>query len=216
MKSFVFLLTALSFMTGICSPVRSVIGARDGNKGEGLPYDAEVEYIQSSGTQYIDISEALAGIGFAIELKWCPLETTNDRFIFGGGQHSSPQYSRTGVYGNSNPFTLPTGESVNILKQGAVYIYDKVDGEYIISRSDTMSSDYLYLFAQEWGSVPASKITARLFYVQAVANGELVLDMVPVRFTNESGISEGAMYDRVSGRMFLNSGTGVFAVGDDL
>lgn len=43
-----------------------------------------------------------------------------------------------------------------------------------------------------------------------------VRDMIPVRFTNEQGVSEGAMYDRVSGQLFRNSGTGAFSFGTDI
>lgn len=42
-----------------------------------------------------------------------------------------------------------------------------------------------------------------------------ILDFIPVRFTNENGDNEGAMYDRVSGRLFRNSGTGAFVIGPD-
>ena len=44
---------------------------------------------------------------------------------------------------------------------------------------------------------------------------ETTYDMIPVRFTNESGGSEGAMYDRVSGQLFRNQGTGAFIIGPD-
>jgi hypothetical protein len=40
-------------------------------------------------------------------------------------------------------------------------------------------------------------------------------DLISVRFTNEQGVSEGAMYDRVSGAMFRNAGTGAFTIGPD-
>lgn len=40
-------------------------------------------------------------------------------------------------------------------------------------------------------------------------------DFIPVRFTNEQGVSEGAMYDRVSGQLFCNQGTGDFVIGPD-
>lgn len=46
-------------------------------------------------------------------------------------------------------------------------------------------------------------------------NAILVRDMIPVRFTNEHGQSEGAMYDRVSGQLFRNVGTGTFTIGPD-
>lgn len=43
-----------------------------------------------------------------------------------------------------------------------------------------------------------------------------MMDLIPVRFTNELGQSEGAMYDKVSGRLFRNVGTGNFIVGRDI
>ena len=45
--------------------------------------------------------------------------------------------------------------------------------------------------------------------------GVLVRDMIPVRFTNEAGQPEGAMYDRVSGELFRNQGTEAFIIGPD-
>ena len=42
-----------------------------------------------------------------------------------------------------------------------------------------------------------------------------VRDFIPVRFTNERGETEGAMYDRVSGQLYRNSGTGAFIIGPD-
>lgn len=39
---------------------------------------------------------------------------------------------------------------------------------------------------------------------------------IPVRFTNALGQSEGAMYDRVSRKLFRNAGTGTFTIGPDV
>ena len=46
-------------------------------------------------------------------------------------------------------------------------------------------------------------------------NGISIRDFIPVRFTNSLGQTEGAMYDRVSGQLFGNSGTGEFIIGPD-
>ena len=45
--------------------------------------------------------------------------------------------------------------------------------------------------------------------------GTLILDLIPVRFTNEFGNQEGAMYDQISGKIFRNQGSGSFAIGPD-
>ena len=44
----------------------------------------------------------------------------------------------------------------------------------------------------------------------------LVGDFIPVRFTNEQEVSEGAMYDKVSKQLFRNQGTGTFVIGPDI
>ena len=43
----------------------------------------------------------------------------------------------------------------------------------------------------------------------------VVHDLIPVRFTNEKDKPEGAMYDKVSGKLFRNQGTGKFIIGPD-
>ena len=55
----------------------------------------------------------------------------------------------------------------------------------------------------------------RLYYLKMSKDGSSVRDFIPVRFTNSLGVSEGAMYDRVSGQLFRNAGTGAFVIGPD-
>ena len=52
--------------------------------------------------------------------------------------------------------------------------------------------------------------SVRIREVKFFYNGMLSKDIIAVRFTNEQGVSEGAMYDRVSGALFRNAGTGAF------
>lgn len=47
------------------------------------------------------------------------------------------------------------------------------------------------------------------------SNNVKLRDFIPVRFTNELGEVEGAMYDKVSKQLFRNQGTGKFIVGAD-
>ena len=59
-------------------------------------------------------------------------------------------------------------------------------------------------------------------------DGTPLRDFIPVRFTNEHGVLEGAMYDRVNPTvgmnpdgsprtdgLYLNRGTGAFVIGQD-
>jgi hypothetical protein len=69
---------------------------------------------------------------------------------------------------------------------------------------------------------------ARVFSFKIWIGGAFIRDFIPVRFTNELGQSEGAMYDRAnptvgmnpdgSARtdgLYRNRGTGIFVIGPD-
>lgn len=49
-----------------------------------------------------------------------------------------------------------------------------------------------------------------------IADDITVRDFVIVRFTNELGVSEGAMFDKVTKKLFRNAGTGSFVIGPDV
>ena len=55
----------------------------------------------------------------------------------------------------------------------------------------------------------------RLTKVVFSADNAILGSFIPVRFTNEDGVSEGAMYDKVSGQLYRNQGTGAFVIGPD-
>lgn len=55
----------------------------------------------------------------------------------------------------------------------------------------------------------------RIYHMDISSGAGYIRRFVPVRFTNELGVSEGAMYDRVSGELFGNAGTGAFVIGPD-
>ena len=76
----------------------------------------------------------------------------------------------------------------------------------------------LKLFGFNWsgGAGVQNQASMRCRQFAVYDNNTLVRDFIPVRFTNESGQSEGAMYDRVSGQLLRNSGTGVFGFGTDI
>ena len=59
------------------------------------------------------------------------------------------------------------------------------------------------------------KVGERFHSVRCEKSGEMLFDFQPVRFKNESNEWEGAMFDRVSGNLFRNSGTGAFLIGPD-
>ena len=66
-----------------------------------------------------------------------------------------------------------------------------------------------------WNRANNSLAKTRLVKVVFSVDNTILGSFIPVRFTNEDGVSEGAMYDKVSGQLFRNKGTGAFIIGPD-
>ena len=70
-------------------------------------------------------------------------------------------------------------------------------------------------FTLLWNHVNNSLAKTRLIEVVFSVDNTILGSFIPVRFTNEDGVSEGAMYDKVSGQLYRNAGTGAFVIGPD-
>ena len=66
-----------------------------------------------------------------------------------------------------------------------------------------------------WNMANKSLAKSRLTKVVFSADNAIIGSFIPVRFTNEDGESEGAMYDKVSCQLYRNAGTGAFVIGPD-
>lgn len=64
------------------------------------------------------------------------------------------------------------------------------------------------IFASTNGSYPLS---GKVYYLKIYQNDNLVRDFIPVRVG-----TTGYLYDRVSGQLFENSGSGSFTYGNDV
>ena len=80
-----------------------------------------------------------------------------------------------------------------------------------------MFSRPIYILAvNNDGGNAAFKNKARLYHYSHLREGETIIDLIPVRVEDYYGNDFGAMYDFVSGELFLNNGTGEFIIGPDL
>ena len=70
-------------------------------------------------------------------------------------------------------------------------------------------------FTLLWNRANNSLAKTRLTKVVFSVDNAILGSFIPVRFTNEDGVSEGAMYDKVSGHLYRNAGTGAFVIGPD-
>ena len=238
MKRILFITGLLGVMGMLASPVRSVIGGRNTvlAKGESLPYDAEVEYLESDGNQYVQT--CITGKDFAegsVAIEGMPLSLLHSFPVFAGcipqdsfgffGVHNNVTqlYSRLSASASlfgfasdysvlSNRYLMTVGGGKNVLYADDGTILDEKD----VRRDIVPPSAYpnrLGLFGYGNG---LRIMNGRIYSAKVWdVNGAVIGDFIPVRFTNELGQSEGAMYDRVSGQLFRNAGTGAFLFGQD-
>lgn len=195
--------------------------------GGKLPYDAEIEYLESSGTQWIDL-----GIPFTDDITFdidkIRLQNVENsgfigyRFVNAATAQGNMRYLfayddgkigvRLGVAVNNtiaiskNTFhkICYSGDRLNIdnwisLQLGRKFATSNFGNIYLFKcNADNYYSGDLHNFCGAIGSVRIEK------------NGVVVRDYIPVRVGQV-----GYMYDKVSKQLFGNSGTGSFILGPD-
>ena len=186
-----------------------------------LPYDAEVEWLESTGTQWIDTGVPCGG---DTKFDLSVYAQVAGSMLFGASQ----MYQTNGLYafiGNNNSlyanygnleFRIASSENT-INKWLSISNTDKawkVNGTVvrILSPNTFSSGENFALFCRKQNGVPVGMKSGVRFASCKLFNGNSVLvrDFIPVRVG-----TVGYMYDRVSGELFGNLGTGAFIIGPD-
>lgn len=230
---------AFACLTASAAPVKSSISARQiGHQArQHLPYDSKVEWIATtSSDQYIDTQFVCTSSKQTISVVY--MRMSSGQLFHGYGQTYANgmnvwlysgngcvlYYGPTGCrrlyslwggdfggIGNRVKVTYGNGkaQSTNIDRNVSYY----ADIEEFDASKNTLST---WLFKCN-GSSQSSDAGTRLFMFQVQReDGEMLVDMVPVRFTNENGQKEGAMFDVVSNQLFRNMGSGTLTIGPDI
>ena len=182
-----------------------------------------VEYLESSGTQYIDLG--LKGKdGYDFDYKFN--STRIDSTAYGiGGEWESNKSCYLGLIRNTNYFAYHYKDTfspveVQLLTANTDYTVQAhlYSGEqyYVINGTKSAvgtlsgsfeSSTSMNLFRVNSSSPLYSYI--KVYYLKIKDNGSLVRDYIPCK--DENGV--GYMFDTVTHSLFTNSGTGSFIVG---
>lgn len=188
-----------------------------GKKLDIPSYLTRIEYLESTGTQYVDTGiYSDATTIFSVDAQFTSWNTTspecfgsyNNRFAFGKINSTETTYkfivqTRTAI---SPSISLDTNRHVFVIDApSGVAKIDTTSKSFL--RSITRSSNPLWLFNRSGASAPCN---ARVFGCKIEQNGVLVRDFVPVRDGQT-----GYLYDRVSGQLFGNAGTSDFILGPD-
>ena len=175
-----------------------------------LPYLCELEYLESTGEQWITIPyKIVTADTFRHETAQYYTNTSGNQYE---GQSSSGNWfgiSSGGKYtiggGVTSSFTASTSSFDNIVaesdKTGLTLI---VNGNVIGTRETKSSGNRVRIFDCESTTTTSYKCYIRKKYHKLYVNGEIFFDGIPVLDYD----MKPAMYDRVTKTFFYNEGTG--------
>ena len=187
-----------------------------------LPYDAEVEYLESTGTQYVETGvipdsntkiSVTTAVTATTEQFMGAIDNNTNRFHF--SFYSGGVFR--GCVGRNQISMGSSDQLVHTFTLDALNnTVSKDETSYSFMMSGLVPSISIWLFGRNSDNPNyIRRIKIRIYSCQIYQNGILVSDFIPVRFINERGETEGAMHDRVSGQLFRNAGTGAFVIGPD-
>ena len=199
-----------------------------GKKDITKPYDAEIEYLRGNGTQYIDSGiECTGDLSVNFKARWSKDENkplAGGIYNYGSTlfrNHFTPLSAGEFYWLQNNSsntaivrFTssLNTWYTAKIDASNGTYNINGTTGTFTpLPGSVTAHANY-GIFGRLSGNV-ATQIRSGnndFAYIQLSRNGVLLRDYIPVRIG-----TTGYMYDKVSGQLFGNAGTGEFSLGPD-
>lgn len=206
-------------------------------KGSSLPYGyLQVEYIESTGTQYIDtgITPNLT-YGFYIDFYFDG-ESVNVKLLgsskrnggyYGGvsfGNYQSTDggqatwfASGTPGYGNVqflNP-RLVSNQHMNCYCINNIYKTSNEETTYNFNKhglNNIYGNIYLFAINSDAG-VNITGSNLKIYEYKAYKNSEVIQDLIPC-YRESDGVA--GMYDIIKGEFFTNQGTGTFILGADV
>lgn len=214
-----------------------MIAARTSFLMGAKPYDAEVEYIESTGTQYIDTGYVLVPTTrLIVSGKWTyRAMSTTDAQQMGIIKSTDTAQYRT-VLANQSGYLQIYSATANpqISSSGLpdiTYIVDfpnlvcSVNGVSASISSASLTGSFtrpFYLCARcEDAGAPGLFCQFRIYAASFLTAGLLIHDFIPVRVGSGSA-AVGYLYDRANptggpngNGLYGNSGTGAFTIGPD-
>ena len=221
----------MAVLAAAADPVKSMIATRGTDNIEADPIIlpdgvVAVEYLESTGSQYIDTGFYFLSRSDTIQMEYIVTDTSYNgwQWIMGANVSAASYGVRMYAPGSRCQFVYLNNGTNYPLEDQAYSIHTVLfngqgvfgDGELKNSSSASISGRVVgYIFACNNNGTPVGG-HARIFSYRHTRFGEDVLDLIPIRFLNHEGIWEGAMYDLVSGDLFMNAGSGSFLIGPDV
>lgn len=176
-------------------------------------YDAEIEYLEGMGTQWIDTLYSVQSFNFSFEINYMQTADTSEiTFLMQQNMsysnfyiaiYSNASNKLSGIWGgNWKASSVSSDRNRHTVKLQSQKLYR--DGAEVLTFSNQTfhtSSNTVHIFG----------VPARVYWAKITYNGTLVRDLIPVRVGNV-----GYLFDKVSKQLFGNSGTGDFVLGPDV
>ena len=189
------------------------------------PGYTQVEYIESTGTQYINTG-VIGRAGIATALDFTIISGNLDDFIPMGCvlPNWSPRCYLVALQNGAFwSYALGEWQFSNVSASAGVrYLVEtslganlqtmKVNGTTVKTTSDSSPIDTglnVYLFGNNYSNSHIASGTMRVYSCKIYEGGTLVRDFIPC--INQNG--EAGLYDLVNGVFYGNSGSGEFAIG---
>lgn len=192
------------------------------------PYDAEVEYLESTGTQWIDTGIILSSETDEIDATLYVVNNRVSQVIFGSRLSVGSQNIGCG-FGLELDLFVDVCDKADYSTWRAGTTKGAPSGLYsvhvsrkartisgVVSASNTTLSDIFvtyyncYLFSGAGNFWTTNRFIGRFYSFRIKRNGTPILVLIPVRVGDV-----GYMFDRVSGKLFGNKGKGQFILGAD-
>ena len=187
----------------------------------------ELEYIESTGTQYID-TEFKPSDKTRVQIKFEPTNLTKTEWWFGvrsssntnmfGFYSSSPTSVQDTYASASKSFTVPDmSNSVVTLEKAEGVTKLTYNGETSVLQnefSDFQSTLNLYLLVANLAGSAASttRASGNLYSFDIYESNALVRQFVPCR----NQLEEIGLFDLITAQFYSNSGTGEFTAGPEV
>ena len=188
----------------------------------------EVEYIESSGTQYIDTG-VVATSGFEIDIK-INIDTVTDIMapILYAHEPSEPYKRNFIAYTSSKKMEIDAGDKItqtsvtlkgdDVIKASNVEnnFYLNVNGTNYTPTVTTAASNLEYsgrtMHLLHGNGYDVGYTSGKVYYCKITVDGTLVRSFVPCYRKSDN---VAGLYDLINGVFYGNAGSGVFAVGAD-
>ena len=196
------------------------LGWKEPEPDWGSDYDAEIEYLESTGTQYINTkynpnNRTVLDVAFSLDnqkgqtvcaARWTGASTYDTFGIYRASASDIVYYGR---FSSNRYLSVNFINGINTVKMGINSVV--LNGNsYSITRDSFTSTYPLYLFSFNNMGATIEAFIGKIYSFSISENDIKILDMIPVRVGNV-----GYLYDKVSGQLFGNKGTGSFILGPD-